>query len=218
MSAWRTRPWGCGRGAALERRRVRPMHGPMGPCGNCAGAWHWRPGFGACGKAVKSRRPVSRVLSMPCGIVRPFLCGARYRAPDATNPGSGAGTPLAAALRPCRLPLFGLAPGGVYPATPVARGAVRSYRTVSPLPSPFWGSGGLFSVALSLGSPPPAVSRHRIPVEPGLSSTRLAPGSGRPAVWRARFGRGAWGSQARHGGGRLARRAPCHAMWSRGGL
>ena len=32
-------------------------------------------------------------------------------------------------------------------------------------------TGGLFSVALSLGSPPPAVSRHRIPVEPGLSST-----------------------------------------------
>ena len=33
-------------------------------------------------------------------------------------------------------------------------------------------TGGLFSVALSLGSPPPAVSRHRIPVEPGLSSAR----------------------------------------------
>jgi len=33
-----------------------------------------------------------------------------------------------------RPPLFGLAPGGVYPAAPVARGAVRSYRTVSPLP------------------------------------------------------------------------------------
>jgi hypothetical protein len=31
-------------------------------------------------------------------------------------------------------------------------------------------TGGLLSVALSLGSPPPAVSRHRIPVEPGLSS------------------------------------------------
>ena len=30
--------------------------------------------------------------------------------------------------------LFGLAPGGVYPATPVAGGAVRSYRTLSPLP------------------------------------------------------------------------------------
>ncbi|MFT5390205.1 MAG: hypothetical protein ACI8PT_000389 [Gammaproteobacteria bacterium] len=31
-------------------------------------------------------------------------------------------------------PLFGLAPGGVYPATSVASGAVRSYRTISPLP------------------------------------------------------------------------------------
>ena len=31
-------------------------------------------------------------------------------------------------------------------------------------------AGGLFSVALSLGSPPPAINRHRIPVEPGLSS------------------------------------------------
>ena len=31
-------------------------------------------------------------------------------------------------------------------------------------------AGGLFSVALSLGSPPPDVIRHRIPVEPGLSS------------------------------------------------
>ena len=30
--------------------------------------------------------------------------------------------------------LLGLAPGGVYPATPVAGGAVRSYRTLSPLP------------------------------------------------------------------------------------
>ncbi len=33
--------------------------------------------------------------------------------------------------------------------------------------------GSLFSVALSLGSPPPGVTRHPIPVEPGLSS--LAP-------------------------------------------
>ena len=29
--------------------------------------------------------------------------------------------------------LFGLAPDGVYPATSVTRGAVRSYRTISPL-------------------------------------------------------------------------------------
>ena len=31
--------------------------------------------------------------------------------------------------------LFGLAPGGVYRAAPVARGAVRSCRAVSPLPA-----------------------------------------------------------------------------------
>jgi hypothetical protein len=46
---------------------------------------------------------------------------------------------------------------------------VRSYRTVSPLPC-----GGLFSVALSLGLPPPEVIRHRVSVEPGLSSTAKA--------------------------------------------
>jgi len=32
-------------------------------------------------------------------------------------------------------PLLGLAPGGVYRAAPVAGGAVRSYRTLSPLPA-----------------------------------------------------------------------------------
>src|SRR5260221_547497 len=32
------------------------------------------------------------------------------------------------------------------------------------------GLGGMFSVALSLGSPPPGVTRHRASVEPGLSS------------------------------------------------
>src|SRR6516165_1843918 len=40
-------------------------------------------------------------------------------------------------------------------------------------PCPGRTQGGLFSVALSLGSPPPAVSRHRISVEPGLSSSRI---------------------------------------------
>ena len=32
--------------------------------------------------------------------------------------------------------------------------------------------GGLLSVALSLGSPPPGVTRHRVPMEPGLSSLK----------------------------------------------
>ncbi len=47
--------------------------------------------------------------------------------------------------------------------------AVRSYRTVSPLPF-----GGFLSVALSLGLPPPEIIRHRVSVEPGLSSAETA--------------------------------------------
>ena len=66
-------------------------------------------------------------------------------------------------------PLFGFAPGGACHAAHVAMRAVRSYRTVSPLPR-----GGLFSVALSLGLPPPEVIRHRVSVEPGLSSATTA--------------------------------------------
>src|SRR5262249_17256605 len=70
--------------------------------------------------------------------------------------------------------LLGLAPGGVFPAAAVAVDAVRSYRTISPLPPAGWPgrAGGVFSVALSLGSPPPGVTRHRTSVEPGLSSFR----------------------------------------------
>ena len=36
-------------------------------------------------------------------------------------------------------------------------------------------AGGLLSVALSLGSPPPGITRHRVSVEPGLSSTPPSP-------------------------------------------
>jgi len=67
--------------------------------------------------------------------------------------------------------LFGLASGGVYHAGPVTGSAVRSYRTFSPLP--FFAhapKGGLFSVALSVGSLPPGVTRRRISMKPGLSS------------------------------------------------
>ena len=72
--------------------------------------------------------------------------------------------------------LFGLAPGGVYRAVSVAGDAVRTYRTVSPLPARRC-AGGLFSAALSLESPPPGVTRHRVSVEPGLSSPGEAPGA-----------------------------------------
>jgi hypothetical protein len=66
-------------------------------------------------------------------------------------------------------PLCGLAPGGVFRASLVTERAVRSYRTFSPLPA---GAGGLFSVALSCGSPRLAVSQH-----PALWSSDFPPAS-----------------------------------------
>jgi hypothetical protein len=102
--------------------------------------------------------------------------------------------------------LFGLAPGGACHAVPVAGDAVRSYRTFSPLPAAsFLAAGGSISVALSLGSPPPDVIRHRFSVEPGLSSTLRRRPSGRlaQAFRYAPDGRGSrrvFGSTTRRGG------------------
>lgn len=86
----------------------------------------------------------------------------------ADNHSSGASV-TASLKRPTRIPcgshvmtfqsngfLFGLAPSGVFPATTVTRRAVRSYRTISPLPQ----RGGIFSVALSVGSHLPGVTWH----------------------------------------------------------
>ncbi len=50
-------------------------------------------------------------------------------------------------------------------------------------------AGGLLSVALSLGLLPPGITRHRVSVEPGLSSPGgRAPGGGHPAIWRRHIG------------------------------
>src|SRR5947207_7628236 len=105
----------------------------------------------------------------------PFIWDVRCRTPRATDPSGGTeGPPGSASQSRYRLPLLlGLAPGGVYPAAAVAGGAVRSYRTISPLPPAVpkaEQARRCVSVALSLGSPPPGVTRHRTSVEPGLSS------------------------------------------------
>ena len=101
----------------------------------------------------------------------PFIWDACCQAPPATNPGGSPGNETGG-FEAAAPPLFGLAPGGVYRAVLVTKNAVRSYRTLSPLPPPPSpvAKGGLLSVALSLGSPPPDVIRHRISMEPGLSS------------------------------------------------
>ena len=55
------------------------------------------------------------------------------RLPDASRDRPGQQRGNAPGLR--LLSLLGLAPGGVYRAAPVASRAVRSYRTLSPLPA-----------------------------------------------------------------------------------
>ena len=107
--------------ASVASRCCRSAVKPLGPGGR-----------GPCRRGI-TRRPVSRVLSPGEPGRRPFIWDARYRTPRATNPDDGAESAW------LRLPaavssLFGLAPGGVYRATPVARPPVRSYRTLSPLP------------------------------------------------------------------------------------
>jgi len=82
-------------------------------------------------------------------------------------PGSSGGLPSNA-------PLHGLAPDGVCLASPVARGTGELLPRLFTL-TPRQARGGTFSVALSLGSPPVAVSDH-----PALWSSDFP-----PAHWRA---------------------------------
>src|SRR5690606_10436129 len=114
-------------------------------------------------------RPVSRVLYGGVAAARrPFLWDARCRTPRATYPdgwpgnGPGAEAP--------RHPYSVLLPVGF--AMPVPLPVPRWALTppFHPCPRGFRNSGGLLSVALSLGSPPPGVTRHRVSMEPGLSS------------------------------------------------
>ena len=66
---------------------------------------------------------------------------------------------------PLRGPLFGLAPDGVFRAPGLTTGAVGSYPAFSPLPAEISNlhlrlqTGGLFSVALSVGTPRGVASR-----------------------------------------------------------
>lgn len=120
-------------------------------------------------------------------------------------------TGLKKAVRDCSRvpPLFGFAPGGVCRAVRVAASAVRSYRTLSPWPQQAPKDppcGGLLSVALSLGSPPPDVIRHRLFMEPGLSSP--IPRTGEPADRTGAAARPADGADVRCGGARVKTEGP----------
>ncbi len=115
-------------------------------------------------------RPVSRVLSWTV-----IHLGRLSPAASSSLPGCSAGHAIA--------PLFGLASGGVYPATTVASRAVRSYRTFSPLPVSLPTIGGMFSAALSVGPcGPPRRYLAPCPVKPGLSSMPEGTATVRPAL------------------------------------
>ncbi len=82
-----------------------------------------------------ARRSVSRVLSP---LERGMAIHLRRPSPDAWRDQPGRPVRKHTCREPCgpgAPPLFGLAPGGVCRAADVAAGAVRSYRTLSPLPA-----------------------------------------------------------------------------------
>ncbi len=119
----------------------------------------------------------------------PFIWDARYRTPRATYPGGGAETrlPDLKCLGAGVPPLFGLAPGGVYPATSVAGGAVRSYRTLSPLPRAEARLAVCFLWHFPWGCPRRPLTGTVSPWSPDfppLAGFPVARG-GHPAVWQA---------------------------------
>jgi len=136
----------------------------------------------------KERQTACKPGSVPAmGGGWPFLLGGCYQPPRATDPDGGPETGPPRLVRGFgAVPTWSCSRWGL-PCRPRCRGRGAL------LPHPFtlagtapvalgrrpW-AGGLLSVALSLGSPPPAVNRHLVSVEPGLSSPRAGP-EGRPS-------------------------------------
>lgn len=123
-------------------------------------------GLGRRGEEI--RRPVSRVLC------RPHCCG---------RGGHSSGPSVAERFsRPTRTPRACDCPTGEPARRPYSVLLQAGLAMPSRSPGPRWAltppfhpypirrSGGLLSVALSLRSPSPDVIRHRVSVEPGLSS------------------------------------------------
>src|SRR5216117_3599969 len=98
-------------------------------------------------------------MGEPLGRGWPFIWDVRYRTPRATDPSGGAEGPPGGAGMPdvaCRSYLVLLPVGFALPLTlPAARCALTApFHPCRPDPGEGDGLGGVFSVALSLGSPP----------------------------------------------------------------
>ena len=144
---------------ARHARRWGARSGPL-----CGKHRLVRSRAGECQTACKP----GSVPRLPAAMAIPL--GRTLRGASSNQPGRRRGKRLRSREAPTPS-LFGLAPGEVCRAGPIAGPAVRSYRTFSPLPAGRSRPAVCFSVALSRGSPPPGVTRHRFSVEPGLSST-----------------------------------------------
>ena len=182
-------PWKCRRGAGVARETPRAP-GMIRRHVSARASAPFRNGRAA--RSSSSGNCLGQTVCKPGSVHAPayrddgwpFIWGARCRTPRCDLPGRRRGNP------PCAAPIRSCSRWGLpRPATlPPPRCALtapfhpylarRALRHI--------GRGGLLSVALSLGSPPPAVSRHRVSVEPGLSSPRRVsplPKRGHPTVW-----------------------------------
>ncbi len=138
------------------------------------GDWGTRSGFAGRGKGAiapfrKNGNPegfpvrgcISRVLLLgQIASTQPVFILLRFRSPRIFSDIPESLEPLPSrTIARTHTFLFCLAPDGVCQATLVAKSPVSSYLAVSPLPHRCQ-CGGLFSVALSSGSPPPVVNWH----------------------------------------------------------
>ena len=115
------------------------------------------------------RRPISRVLFPPS----PAGDGHSSRvsvAEHLARPTRAADSGIKSAERTACRPYLVLLPVGFTLPAPLPRPRCALTAPFHPYPRTSRHAGGLLSVALSLRSPSPGVTRHCIPVEPGLSS------------------------------------------------
>ena len=115
------REWGKNGGAPAPDRDEGAIF--SGPSEHLSGA--------GCQLACKPGSVIRRHADAPPDR-RPFILGARCRTPHATNPDGSLETGLGHEAP--RHPYSVLLPVGFAVTAPVARRAVRSYRTLSPLP------------------------------------------------------------------------------------
>ena len=149
--------------------------------------------------AAHQTRWTASALPSPCAYSKTLRVGARLDLDPASRPiggilsGPKPWTTIHLCCRPegvcgrAALPLLGIAPGGVCLAASVARGAGALLPHRFTLTSV--AAGGLFSVALSRGSPRLAVSQHPALWGPDLPQPDVS-GRGRPVDSRSmRLGR-----------------------------